>query len=92
MNGPAQKARFGRLTGVAVDENGTVYVADVGNHGIYSVALDGIVGTAAGLCGVAGATDGNVNATTFGKPVGLAYFNKQLFVCDSKSQTIRRIH
>ncbi|MDB5046777.1 MAG: hypothetical protein JWQ08_2827 [Deinococcus sp.] len=90
-NGPGQTARFGRLAGIAVDENGTVYVADSGNHCIRSVAPDGTVGTAAGLCGVAGAADGRVNAATFDEPAGLAYFNKRLYVSDSKSQTLRRV-
>lgn len=39
----------------------------------------------------AGAADGNISVATFDEPAGLAYYNKQLFVSDSKSQTIRRI-
>lgn len=91
VNGPAQTARFGRLEGIAVDENGSVYVADSGNQTIRRIAPDGTVSTVAGLAGVAGAAGGSVNVATFNKPTGLAYYNKQLFVSDSESQTIRRI-
>ena len=91
VDGPAAQARFGRLEGVAVDENGAVYVADSGNHCVRRIAPDGVVGTVAGICGVSGAADGNVNAATFDTPTGLAYSNKQLFVSDEDSQTIRRI-
>ncbi|MFC3835396.1 MULTISPECIES: hypothetical protein [Deinococcus] len=90
-NGKGSEAQFGRLSGIAVDENGTVYVADTGNHCIRRIIPDGTVSTAAGLCGVAGAADGNINAATFDEPVGLAYHGKRLYVSDSTSQTIRRI-
>ncbi|WP_412028650.1 hypothetical protein [Deinococcus yunweiensis] len=91
QNGKGSEAQFGRLGGIAVDENGTVYVADTGNHCVRRITPDGTVSTAAGLCGVAGAADGNINAATFDEPVGLAYHGKRLYVSDSTSQTIRRI-
>ena len=90
-DGPALDARFNRLEGIAVDENGDVYVADSSNHVIRRIAASGAVSTVAGVQTVAGAADGSIAAATFDKPVGLAYYNKQLFVSDSNSQTIRRI-
>lgn len=89
-DGAAADARFSNLGGVAVDETGAVYVADTGNHCVRRIAA-GTVSTVAGLCGVAGAADGSVSAATFNTPAGLAYFNKQLYVADTDSQTIRRV-
>ena len=91
VDGPALTARFGRLEGIAVDENNFVYVADAGNHNIRRIAPDGTVTTVAGIASAAGAADGSVNVATFNTPTGLAYYNKQLFVSDSDGQTIRRI-
>ncbi|WP_370293758.1 hypothetical protein [Deinococcus sp. KSM4-11] len=91
QDGKGAAALFGRLGGIAVDENGTIYLADTGNHCIRLIIADGTVSTAAGLCGISGAADGNINAATFDEPVGLAYYGKRLYVSDSTSQTIRRI-
>ena len=90
-DGPALDARFAGLEGIALDEFGNVYVADAANHCIRRITPDGTVGTVAGLPTVTGAADGNLSAATFDTPSGLAYYNQQLFVSDSNSQTIRRI-
>ncbi|WP_407571597.1 hypothetical protein [Deinococcus altitudinis] len=90
-DGPALDARFSRLAGIAIDENGTVYVADSGNHVVRRITASGVVSTVAGVQSVAGNADGTISAATFDTPTGLAYYNKQLFVSDSSSQTIRRI-
>lgn len=90
-DGPGKDAQFSRLNGIAVDENGYVYVADSGNHCIRQIAPDGSVTTLTGVVSTKGAADGKLNAATFDSPEGLAYHNKQLFVSDSTSQTIRRI-
>ncbi|GGQ94575.1 hypothetical protein [Deinococcus ruber] len=90
-DGAALDARFNRLGGIAVDENGYIYVADTGNNSIRQLSPDGTVSTIAGLAGVKGAADGKTNVATFNQPAGLAYYNKQLFVADTDNQTIRRI-
>lgn len=90
-DGPAADARFGRLQGIALDEYGNVYVADPDNHCIRRITVDGTVSTLTGVSTVVGAADGNLAAATFDTPMGLAYYNKQLFVADSGGQTIRRI-
>jgi hypothetical protein len=91
QDGSAGKARFGNLQGIALDEFGNVYLADPDNHCIRRITVDGTVSTLAGVPAVAGAADGNLSAATFDSPVGLAYYNKQLFVADEYGQTIRRI-
>jgi NHL repeat len=90
-DGAAADARFERLLGIAIDENGVVYVADSGNHCIRQILPGGTVSTVAGVQSAPGAADGKIAAATFNTPSGMAYFNKQLFVSDSDSQTIRRI-
>jgi YD repeat-containing protein len=46
--GPAIKARFFDPTGLAVAPDGTLYIADQGNHRIRRIAPDGIITTIAG--------------------------------------------
>ena len=88
-DGPALDARFSRLEGIAINENGTVYMADSGNHVVRRITASGVVSTVAGVQGVAGDADNTINAATFNTPTDQAYFNKRLFVSDS-SQSIRR--
>lgn len=46
--GPALSAQFIEPTGVAVDKNGNVYIADIGNATVRKVAPNGIISTFAG--------------------------------------------
>jgi sugar lactone lactonase YvrE len=46
--GPATSARFNGLGGIAVDDEGNVYVADAGNHRIRKVSPAGLIMTIAG--------------------------------------------
>ena len=48
VDGPAETARFNSPEGVAVSSDGSIYVADTGNHRIRKVAPDGMVTTVAG--------------------------------------------
>src|SRR3954467_10005879 len=92
VNGIGAAARFNSPLGLAVASNGTVYVADCGNHSIRAIAPDGSVSTFAGSTGDWGTADGSGSAVHFNGPVGLALDDDaNLFVSDSNNHTIRRI-
>lgn len=83
--------RFNGPTGVCVDAQGVVYVADYGNHKIKRVLPDGYINTIAGT-GTAGATDGIGSSATFYNPAIVAVNNQnELFVTDEGNHKIRKI-
>ncbi len=90
-NGAAAAARFSGPAGIAVDNSGTVYVADSENHLIRRVTADGQVSRLAGS-GTAALTDG-INATaSFDTPRSLVVeANGNLLVADGRNHSIRRI-
>lgn len=91
VNGPSVSAAFKTPTGVAVSANGTVYVADWGNHSIRMISTDGTVSTLAGS-GTAGYIDGTGTAASFRNPYGVAVdSNGNVYVADSGNQRIRKI-
>ncbi|HSA11776.1 MAG TPA: hypothetical protein P5205_15555 [Candidatus Paceibacterota bacterium] len=91
-DGPMETARFKYPSGVAVDSNGTVYVADRDNHSIRMVTFWGEVSTVAGLAGAAGAADGTNSAARFNHPCGVAVDGAGvLYVADRDNHTVRKI-
>lgn len=85
-------ARFNRPEGIAVDDGGTVFVADTLNHTIRRITSAGVVTTIAGRPGIAGSFDGAGSEAEFNLPRGLAIGpGGTLFVADSGNHTIRRI-
>ena len=81
---------FHNPTGVAVDKDGNVFVADSNNFVIRKIAPDGTVTTAAGLPGTEGTTDGEAKAARFVAPTGVTLDGKgNLYVSDKL--TIRKI-
>ena len=57
-NGTGSAARFGGPQAIAVDDTGTLYVADTNNQTIRKVTAGGVVTTIAGCPGVSGARIG----------------------------------
>ncbi len=85
-------ARFQSPLGLAVAANGSLYVADCGNHLIRAISTGGGVTTLAGTPESWGSADGVGAAARFNGPVGLALDQQgNLFVSDANNHTIRRV-
>ncbi len=85
-------ARFNSPLGIAISTNGTIYVADCGNHLIRAISPGGLVTTLAGSPENWGSANGSGADARFNGPVGLVLDNEgNLFVADSNNHTIRRI-
>ncbi len=91
MDGMGNVAQFNSPYGVAVDSDGNVYVADLGNHRIRKITPDGVVSTLAGT-GVVGFMDGMGNVAQFNYPYGVAVDSAGVvYVADSSNHRIRKI-
>lgn len=85
------RASFEKPSGIAVDRDGTVYVADRNSHMIRKIAPDGQVSTVAGS-GQSGSRDGKGAAAAFSQPNGLAIGpDGNLYVADTGNNKIRVI-
>ncbi len=85
-DGPGATARFNWPRGVAVARNGTIYVADTGNHCIRAIAPGGRVSVYAGSPARAGGEAGPRERATFSAPAGLAGDAAgNLYVADPKA-------
>lgn len=91
--GLARDAKLNAPRGVAVANNGVVYIADTGNHVIRAVDRTGVIRTFAGrgFAGFGGDGDYAANAL-FNQPQGLFFDNKSnLYVADTGNHRIRKI-
>lgn len=87
-------AAFRYPTGVAVDAQRNIYVADWGNNVIRKITQGGVVTTLAGenLVGLAGYADGFGNAARFDGPNSVAVdAQNYAYVADESNHAIRRI-
>ena len=90
-DGNGMAASFSEAEGVAVDGNGTIYVADTGNNRIRTITPSGTVSTLAGN-GTAGFGDGVGTAAVFSGPGGIAVDgNGTIYVADTGNNRIRMI-
>ena len=90
-DGPSDRARFSDPFGIAVDGQGTIFVADAGDaNAVRRIAADGHVSTLAG--GTIGFADGMASDARFNSPSGLAIDPQGvLYVADTGNNAIRRI-
>ena len=90
-DGPASSARFTSPAGVALLADGSLLIADTGNHTLRSLA-SGTVTTTAGQPTLSGATDASGALASFRSPLGLAVNSAgDTFVADNQNHTIRKI-
>ena len=84
-------AQFNNPHGIAIDQQGNVYVADRFNHLIRKITPQGVVSTFAGS-GNIGKQDGIGAAASFHEPWGLCVDkNGVVFVADTRNNLIRKI-
>jgi kumamolisin len=88
-DGAGSSARFNHPSGIAVDAEDNLYVADTGNNTIRMIT-SGTVTTLAGTAGTIGSTDGAEGL--FSSPEGIAVtFGGGVYVADTNNHTIRSI-
>lgn len=84
-------ASFNGPTGVAVDAEGNIYVADYGNNEIRKITAAGIVSTLAGN-GTQGSVNGAGNVATFDGPTSVAVDpSGNIYVADANNNQVRKI-
>jgi sugar lactone lactonase YvrE len=91
-DGQGTNALFFHPSGLAVDTNGNIFVADTDNSTIRKVTSAGQVTTIAGSAGLAGRADGTNNSARFGSPQAVTIdISGNLYVADAAFHTIRKI-
>jgi sugar lactone lactonase YvrE len=84
-DGLRANARFRRPSALAIDRNGNVYVADIGNHVIREITPAGLVSTMA-------SANGSSDATTFGRPSGMTIDpDGNLYLAAPKDVLVRKV-
>ncbi|MFP5262863.1 MAG: NHL repeat-containing protein [Blastocatellia bacterium] len=90
-DGPAGEAQFDGPTGVAIDKDGNIFVADAYNDRVRKISPGGNVVTVAGA-GRPGFGDGAAADALFDTPSGVAVDEKgNVFVADTGNRAVRRI-
>lgn len=90
-DGQGSEARFNFPSGIAVDAEGSLYVADTANHRICKITPDGTVTTLAGS-GEPGAADGPSSEARFRAPEAVTVDpNGNVVVADTGNHRVRKI-
>lgn len=90
-DGQGSAARFNTPSGIALDAQGNLYVADTGNHAIRKISAQGMVSTLAGN-GSPGFADGTAAQARFNGPMGVAVAaDGRVYVADTWNDRIRVI-
>ncbi len=88
-DGVGSAARFTDPRSVAIGPEGEIYVADA--YTIRKITTAGVVTTFAGVAGQYGFADGAGAAARFGETNSVACSGGELFVCDARNHTLRKI-
>lgn len=86
-DGSRTEAVFNFPKGITVLENGTLIIADTWNSRIRAVLNNGRVITLVGT-GENGKAPGSLYEAVLGSPVGVAYYNKNLYIADADNNLI----
>ena len=91
-NATGTSALFNNPRGITVDGNGSIFVADSGNHAIRQITPSGVVTTFAGADSAnnPGFVNGTGTAARFNNPTSIAY-NINFYVGDYGNNCIRKI-
>ncbi|MGE3948104.1 MAG: HYR domain-containing protein [Blastocatellales bacterium] len=92
--GQASVARFNRPTGLAVDAQGNLYVADSGNNRVRRIdPATGVISNFAGNGGLGYGGDGvGATLTSLNNPTGLAFDSiGNLYIADRNNHRIRKV-
>ena len=91
-NGFANSATFGNPTGIEIDEDGNLFIADHLTHLIRKIDPNGFVSTLAGTPYTPGALDGAGNTAQFYRPYGLTLDREgNILVADEWNHLIRKV-
>jgi len=91
-DGTGSAAGFNTPSGIAVDANGNIYVADSKNFTIRKITSAGLVTTLAGLAGYKGSSDGIGATARFSYPAGITVdASGNLYVTDFGNNLIRKV-
>jgi hypothetical protein len=91
-DGSPTAARFSQPRGIAIMGDGSIYVADTGNH-VTRAITPSQVSTMCGLAGQPGSTDGTGSAARFNSPIAITYSPMlgRFFVSDQGNFTVREV-
>jgi len=91
LNGPAASAEFYAPQGIAIDAQGNLFVADLGNNVIRKISTAGVVSTFCGN-GTRGYVNGADTLAEFNNPQGLCVdASGNVFVADRSNNLVRKI-
>lgn len=91
VNGTGTNVKFNVPAGMAIDSEGNIYVADLGNNKIKKITPNGIVTTVAGS-GQVGGADGIAATASFKSPRGIAIDAiGNLYITDYGNNKIRLV-
>jgi sugar lactone lactonase YvrE len=91
-DGQGSSARFNSPRGIVAAPDGSIYVADSGNHTIRRITHDGLVTTVAGEAGVPGSNDGSARVAHLNTPSGIDIDSHGDFIiADTGNGTIRKL-
>ena len=92
LDGLGLNAKFARIMGLAINDQGDLLISDTGNNSIRKSSPNGLVTTIAGQKLKLGSVDGSLFLANFGKPSGIITNSSgTTYIADSFSHVIRKI-